>query len=762
MNSKRLTIAHIFGLAAAFVAVPGVSLGAPTPAPTLTVVTSEFLQITVPDGSPVRETLAGKGEDGRIDRIEVDLKAAARTASFRVASQDDARFGTGGVSPSAVGRKSKGRNFVNNHGTYAWVTDHFLYLRLPYPLLRGRHYRVEMTGVVTKPFATEVIFVESQVHSAAIHVNTIGYAPRAPEKFAYLSHWMGDLGPLGLDDRHGPAFHVVERSTGKSYFDGAVRLRKRLTEAESGQGEIDGRNGNLTSADVWECDFSGLKRPGEYVIAVDGIGSSLPFRVDSDVYRKLFRVTARGLYHQRCGIELKQPYTEWVRDACHRPEMRPFLTTTDNYLITPHHDGDPNAASKTTGERRLVWGGWHDAGDWDRESWHLEAADTLLIGYALAPGKYHDGDLNIPESGNGIPDILDEAAFDIDYYRRIQRPDGGVSVGFYESSYPKPGMTSVKDPMGWYIYAEDAAQTYRYAGSASRLAWCLREAGKPELAKGYIASARRAWSWAWSHEPADPKVSVRDERASAAAGLFRATGEKAFEEAFARDCQVSTPTSALLWWEHYDQRFAVWTLIIGAIPGQDMALRNRLTGAAIHWADTEFVETAKKRSPRNGYPWYNPLSWSADTVPQTLGLMVAHRLTGEDRFLAPQYTASDFCLGGNPRDMTWVTGMGPIHPHDVMQWDSWYHPLFYRTGESVPGIVPMGPTHYIPGKAVGNWDAGWAQQNCLYPEARLWPTHELWLENRYTPATNEFTVGQIATAAVAYGYLQADASKAGP
>ena len=101
-------------------------------------------------------------------------------------------------------------------------------------------------------------------------------------------------------------------------------------------------------------------------------------------------------------------------------------------------------------------------------------------------------------------------------------------------------------------------------------------------------------------------------------------------------------------------------------------------------------------------------------------------------------------------------GLGARFPREVMHWDSWYRPA------AVPGIVPMGPYRYVPETAKGVWEPGYAQQRACYPDAKLWPPHELWFENRLTPATNEFTVGNIAEAAAAYGYLCADAAPPSP
>jgi hypothetical protein len=83
-----------------------------------------------------------------------------------------------------------------------------------------------------------------------------------------------------------------------------------------------------------------------------------------------------------------------------------------------------------------------------------------------------------------------------------------------------------------------------------------------------------------------------------------------------------------------------------------------------------------------------------------------------------------------------------------MHWDSW--------NDDIPGTVPALPSWghiaMIPKRRPGPWSPNFAQQT-TYPEAKIWPPHELWFESRGTPPTNEFTVGNIATSAAAYGYL---------
>ncbi|MBV9866703.1 MAG: glycoside hydrolase family 9 protein [Abitibacteriaceae bacterium] len=701
------------------------------------------------DGKGFPDTVAGGGSNGHVAAIPLDVNKAAQPRQYQITSRDDPIYANA-VHPDKVGRKSKGRDFVNDHGKTSWVIEHWIYLVLPQPMQHGKTYLVSVGDLSSNVKELPITFDETKARSDAIHVNEIGYVPTAPQKFAYLSAWMGDLGPLVLDDYQHTQFHLLNAKTDQVVFSGQPTLRKKFNEPDGGQPN-EGPNNNYTGADVWQLDFSAFKTPGTYVIAVDRIGASYPFQIAPDIYRQAFLTTVRGLYHQRCGIELKEPYTKWVRPACHRPETKPFLQTTHRNMDGSYSDGNPNAMKETTGEKRLVWGGWHDAGDWDRESWHLGAANTLLLAYELAPQHFKDGEQNIPESGNGIPDIIDEAKWCIDYYTRLQRPDGGVSVGFFESSYPKGGQTSWHDPMDWFLYAEEPLQSYRYAASACHLAWCLKMAGKPQLAAPYIESARKAWVWAGQNMRPGDEAKVRDERLHAAASLYRVTGEAQYQDAFKRDCTVDTPQTMISEWGKREQQWGVWTYVLADWPNIDKDLKNRLTEATFHFAQVDYVDTAEKRAGRYAYNWYVPLYYGAATTPKTLPLMMAYHLSGDSKFLATQYTTCDYMLGGNPMNMVWVTGLGPNHPHQVMHWDSWYG----TQPEPIPGIVPMGPYRYEDKNSGGPWAPDYAQKTA-YPTAKTWPPHELWFEDRLCPPTNEFTVGSMAEAAAAYGFLCAD------
>jgi len=712
-------------------------------------ISERIVALYVVDGKSYPETL-GHGDDGHVEVVPLNVVKAVRSATYKVTSPDDARYRTA-RQPIRVGRKSKGREFVNAKGKYPYLFEHWLYLVLPQPMQRGKTYRIS-SSLAPKVFV--LCFDERRARSETIHVNQIGYAPEAPQKFGYLSAWLGDMGQLKGEEWAQKSFHLVNVKTGKSVFSGRPTLRRRLTDGPEG-GQPD-ETAPYAATDTWQCDFSAFRTPGQYVLSVDGIGCSFPFRIEADVYRQAFLTTLRGLYHQRCGIALDAKHTRWTRATCHLPATAKYWQVTQRNMDKSFSDGHQNKEGITkTGEQRNIWGGWHDAGDWDHEAWHPEVSNMLLMVYEMAPEKFRDGESNIPESGNGVPDIVDEARWGIDFYARLQRPSGGVSAGTFADWWPRRGETSTTDSMNYYVYAEEPLATYKFASSASRLAWCLRLAGKPEQSTSYVAGARRAWEWAQNNTRTDDEKKVRDERLHAAAALFKVTGEAKYLAAFKQDLLIDKPDTLLSVWDSHDQRWGVWTYATTQRPGMDADLKARLVQATLHYAQVEFVETAAKRAGRYGYNWWKPMWFGAATTPETMPLIMAHALSRDPKYLGTQYTTCDYILGGNPLNMTWVTGLGARSPQNISHIESWYDSI----PKPVPGILILGPYKYsgqVPENS-GPWEVRWVHGS-TYPDARQWPAHELWFENRLTPTMSEFTVGSIARGAAAFGYLSAGKS----
>ena len=225
-------------------------------------------------------------------------------------------------------------------------------------------------------------------------MNLLGYVPTAPQKFAYAFHWMGDRGSLDLKAYAGHAFHLIDQDTGKSAFDGKLVFRMPATQQETFHKTDSPPNGNFLDADVYECDFSSFPKPGRYSVAIDGIGCSFPFRVDADVYREAFHTVAKGIYHNRSGIALKAPYTDFPRPAPHNPKLTPgFAGKLALHHGAVHRVGlrgrkRQGADGPREGARSSRAGWYQDAGDWDSYYTHLRVAQELLLAYEIAPRNF--------------------------------------------------------------------------------------------------------------------------------------------------------------------------------------------------------------------------------------------------------------------------------------------------------------------------------------------------------------------------------------
>lgn len=159
-------------------------------------------------------------------------------------------------------------------------------------------------------------------------------------------------------------------------------------------------------------DLSPLAAEGCYFIRTSSGGRSYCFKIAEDIYSDLMTDSIRMMYMQRCGTELDHKHAGiFAHKPCHMGKA--YLYGTD--ICTD------------------VSGGWHDAGDYGRYT--VAAALTaaeMMIAYRVYPQLFSD-DTRIPESGNGIPDILDEVRYGLDWLFKMQDSSGGV---YHKVTYP--------------------------------------------------------------------------------------------------------------------------------------------------------------------------------------------------------------------------------------------------------------------------------------------------------------------------------------
>lgn len=252
-------------------------------------------------------------------------------------------------------------------------------------------------------------------------------------------------------------------------------------------------------------EFTSVTAPGDYyVMDVERNVRSHPFAISDGVYRDVLRQAVRMLYYQRAGAE---------KDAAHAgvgwADGASFVGPLQDHQCRLF--SDPNNAAT----ERDVWGGWYDAGDPNKyTSWTAGYVQGLLRAYAESPAAFTD-DYGIPESGNGVPDVLDEARWGLDYLARLQDDDGSVLSIVGEPSASPPSTAT-----GQCLYGP--ASTSATLATAAAFATAARVLLLPGIAALDAAAgdlrgrAERAWDWAEAH----PAVVFRNnDSASGSSGL---------------------------------------------------------------------------------------------------------------------------------------------------------------------------------------------------------------------------------------------------
>lgn len=635
--------------------------------------------------------------------------------------------------PIKVSRKSEPLDFVRTAlHDYDSTMTHDLYLQLPDKLVEGASYTITFSEHVPAIKPITYVHQSRQNTSPAVHVTQVGFKPGDP-KMGYLSMWLGDGGGYGYQVSR--SFEILDHATGKSVFQGKIALSKAADDASE-----DYAKRNYNGTDVYIADFSIFKTAGVYRLYIDGVGCSMSFAIDEHVWDSPFITAARGLYHQRSGIALTQPFTDFKRPRPHHPADGVIIHQSGLMYMDPRSKNDQasrfkDLAAMDNGKTTdTAWGGYMDAGDWDRRVDHLRVSHLLFELIESYPDTLGDVKLNIPESNNNLPDLLDEALFNLDFYRRMQRPDGAVSGGIEAEEHPRYGEASWQDSLRQYQFAPGPYATFTYAACAAHASIVL-ESHDSTLAKMYLDSARKAMDWAVNEVNTGKykavEVPIRDAWNLASLMLYRKTHEPVWHEQFKQTTIFKSTRWHIAQWQQFDQTDAAYFYL---------TLPKDMTDSSIEkFVRQAFFATAKRMvdaGRATAFGWGGDpgagVGWGKLTVPQAINQLRAYRLTGERMYYDSTIHAVQFGTGANPSNLCYTTGVGHRWPTGVLNVDA------MRSKQSAPkGLTLMGPMDVT--KLKGYWTFKFASP-FIYPDWSTWPTTQAFWEVPIMARTNEYTV----------------------
>jgi endoglucanase len=464
--------------------------------------------------------------------------------------------------------------------------------------------------------------------------------------------------------------------------------------------------GTLGTAQNWPhsgetvklINFTAFQGTGEYTIVVPDLGQSHPFFIKDYVHQDLSAAAIKGYYFQRASTALNEAYAgKWNRPAGH-------LDTQ----VRVH----ASAATAARPENTIISSskGWYDAGDYNKYIVNSGISTyTILAAYEHFPAYYREFQLNIPESGNNIPDILDEALWNIQWMLTMQDPnDGGVYHKLTTANFSGMVMPH-QDTATRYVVQKGTAATLNFAAVMAQASRIFKDFAveMPEFDQTCLTAALNAWRWARRN----PNVRYSQSALNAAYNPDINTGEYGdgnFSDEFrwaAAELFITTKADSFLAASNpLSGSFGVpaWpnvnTLGLYSLVFHRAKLGPAKSGAV----DTTFAVSAllslarglRDEAGRSAYHVVMGVSnsdfvWGSNAVAanQGMALIQAYNLTGDKSFLDAALQNLDYLLGRNAVGYCFVTGFGskpPLHIH---------HRQSEADGivDPVPGLLAGGP-----------------------------------------------------------------------
>jgi endoglucanase len=497
----------------------------------------------------------------------------------------------------------------------------------------------------------------------------------------------------------------------------------RGTDASSGQ-------------NVHSLDFGAYKKQGTGLTLVADGETSRPFDIGTSAYEKLRLDAAKYYYTQRSGIEI-------------RDDLRPGYARPAGHVDVAPNQGDSNVPCQpgVCDYTLDVTGGWYDAGDHGKyvvnggiSTWELLSTyERALHARTGQPAKLGDGTLAIPESGNKVPDLLDETRWELEFLLKMQVPDGQPLAGMahhkiHDEQWTGLPLLPSDDPQKRELHPPSTQATLNLAATAAQAARLYRPYDKAFAAKA-LAAARKAWTAALAHPEryADPDDGIgggaysdsdaTDEFYWAAAELYLTTGEKQFA-----DHVLASPvhTADIFGPLGYDwaRTAAAARLDLATVPsrlpGRDTVRQSVVKGAERYLATLKSQPYGMPYAPAdNVYDWGS----NHQILHNAVVIATAYDITGGSKYRDGAVQSMDYLFGRNALNISYVTGYGEVDSRN--QHSRWYaHQLDPNLPNPPDGTLAGGPNSSIQDPYAQSKLQGCVGQFCYIDDIQSWSTNE--------------------------------------
>lgn len=488
--------------------------------------------------------------------------------------------------------------------------------------------------------------------------------------------------------------------------------------------------GELSSANYWTsadenvkiADFSLFNQVGEYVVVIEGLGHSVSFLIHNEVFVPLSKALIKAFYYTRASCEILPEYGGKFARAAGHPDT----------AVVVHPSGA--SASRPAGTIISTPCGWYDAGDYNKYVVNSGISTfTLLSAYETYSEYYDTLSWNIPESHNDIPDILDEAMWNIKWLMTMQDPeDGGVYNKVSTSSFEHQVKPS-EAVMTRYVITKTTAAALDFA-AVMAMAARIYQPFMPELAAKVLEQSKFALAWAKAH----PNIPFSKPQAS---GIYPSIstgsyGDEYFDDEFAwcaAELYITTGndqyyTDIQLNSDSYDVPNSGSVRTLGLL--SLLVNKNKLTAIADTTLAKQKLLSLIKSSKSNtiSTPYRIPgecFGWGGNGIYANKGMLLlqAYRLSNDAGYYNAALATFDYLLGKNATTYCFVTGAGSKSPMHI------HHRISNSDGiaDPIPGLMAGGPN---PGDV--ETDCGAAAYPSLLPA------------KAYNDASCSYTTNEVA------------------